>query len=85
MNLKGVMERIRSYPGEIVLDAYGFEGNTGFLVLSFQRNGNIEGELTIKGSREELQELALFLKNNIHKIFEHQRNAAWRALEDILT
>ncbi len=80
-----VKERIKNYKGRIILDVYGFDGDTGFMVLSFTKNGNLEGELTIKGSRDELKDLARFLQENMDKIFEHQRRHAEKALEEILT
>ncbi|MCD6370926.1 MAG: hypothetical protein J7L63_05490 [Thermoplasmata archaeon] len=85
MNMESVKERIKHYPGEIILDVYGIEGDSGFIVLSFTKDGKIEGELTIRTSRKELRELAKFLRENMNKIFRHQRNVAQRALEEILT
>ncbi len=85
MQIERVKERIKNYDGQVILDVYGFDESTGFIVLSFTRNGSIEGELTIRGSREELRDLARFLQRNMGKIFEGQRKYAHKALREILT
>ena len=84
MSIPEAQRRIESYDGRIVVEVYGFEKLSSFMVISLLKSDYPEDTFKVEGTREEMRDFAEFLKAHMEKIDTRQRNLVANALDEFI-
>ena len=84
MSIPEAQRRIESYDGRIVVEVYGFEKLSSFMIISLLKSEFPEETFKVEGSREEMRDFAEFLKTHMEKIDTRQRHMVPSALDEFM-